>query len=81
MVIVLDAQVAETPAGKPFTPEEFPLKDIPVAPVVVIVIAEDKAVLIHNVGVDDAPPAVLAGVTVIVPVALIDPQPPVNGMV
>ena len=40
-----------------------------------------NAVLIHNVGVDDGAPAVLAGVTVIVPVALTDPQPPVSGMV
>jgi len=34
-----------------------------------------KGVLIHNVGVDDAAPAVLFAVTVIVPVALTDPQP------
>jgi len=37
-------------------------------------------VLIHNVGVDEAAPAVLFGVTVIVPVAFTDPQPPVRGM-
>ena len=39
-----------------------------------------KAVLIHNVGVADATPAVLLAVTVIVPVAFTVPQPPVNGM-
>ena len=37
-----------------------------------------KGVLIHNVGVDEAAPTVLAGVTVIVPVALTVPQPPVK---
>ena len=37
--------------------------------------------LIHNVGVLDATPAVLTAVTVIVPVALAVPQPPVNGIV
>ena len=78
MVIVFDAQVAETPAGKPFAPET-PSLEIPVAPVVVCVIAV-KAVLIHKVGVLEAAPAVLFGVTVIVPVALTDPQPPVNGI-
>jgi len=40
-----------------------------------------STVLIHNVGVDDGAPAVLAAVTVIVPVALTAPQPPVSGMV
>jgi hypothetical protein len=74
IVMVLDAQAAVTPAGKPVaTP-------IPVAPVVVCVIAV-IAVLIHNVGVDDAALTVLFGATVIVPVAFTLPQPPVNGMV
>ena len=73
MVIVLDTQAAVTPAGKPV---EVP---IPVAPVVVWVIFVN-AVLIHKVGVDDPAPAVLFGVTVIVPVAFTLPQPPVNGM-
>ena len=79
IVIVLVAHEADTPAGKPFAPET-PLFDIPVAPVVVCVIFGDKAVLIHSVGVDDAVPAVLFAVTVIVPVAFTVPQPPVNGM-
>ena len=60
------------PAGKPVAVA------IPVAPVVVIVIAV-KGVLAHNVGFVEAAPALLAGVTVIVPVALTAPQPPVNG--
>ena len=74
MVIVLAAHAAVTPAGKPTaTP-------MPVAPVVVCVIAV-SAVLIQSVGVVDGALTVLAGVTVIVPVALTAPQPPVSGMV
>ena len=72
------AQVALTPAGNPFAPAT-PAFEMPVAPVVVWVIAV-SAVLIHNVGVDDGAPAVLFGFTVIVPVAFTVPQPPVNGM-
>ena len=74
MVIVFDAHAAVTPAGRP--PVATP---IPVAPVVVWVIAV-RAVLIHKVGEDDAALTVLFGVTVIVPVALTIPQPPVSGM-
>ena len=73
MVIVLDAQAAVTPAGNPVA------VPIPVAPVVLCVIAVN-AVLIHKVGVDDAAPAVLFGVTIMVPVAFTAPQPPVNGI-
>ena len=73
MVIVLLAHVAVTPAGKPVA------VPIPVAPVVACVMLV-KAVLIHKVGVLDAVPAVLAGVTVIVPVAFTVPHPPVSGM-
>ena len=73
IVIVLAAQAAVTPAGNPVA------VPIPVAPVVVCVIGV-RAVLIHNVGVEEAVPTVLDGVTVIVPVALIVPQPPVSGM-
>ena len=71
--MVLDPKEAVTPAGKP---DAVPM---PVAPVVVCVIAV-IAVLIQTVGVEDAALAVLLAVTVIVPVALIAPQPPVNGM-
>ena len=39
-----------------------------------------SAVLIHSVGVDDGAPAVLLYVTVMVPVAFIEPQPPVKAM-
>ena len=73
IVIVLDSQAAVTPAGKPVA------VPIPVAPVVVRVMLV-KIVLIHKVGVDDAVPAVLFGVTVIVPVAFTMPQPPVKGI-
>ena len=74
MVMVLDAKAAVTPAGNPVA------VPIPVAPVVACVILVN-AVLMHKVGVDEAAPAVLFGVTVIVPVAFTLPQPPVNGMV
>ena len=73
MVIVLLDQAAFTPVGRPDA------EPIPVAPVVLCVIFV-KAVLIHSVGVDEAAPAVLAAVIVIVPVALTLPQPPVNGI-
>ena len=56
---MFDANVAVTPAGKPIA------VPIPVAPTVVCVIAV-KAVLIHNVGVDDAAVVVLFAVTVTV---------------
>jgi hypothetical protein len=60
IVIVFDAHVADTPAGKPFAPDT-PLFDIPVAPVVAIVILVN-AVLLHRTGDEDGAPAVLAGV-------------------
>jgi hypothetical protein len=76
MVIVFDAQEADTPAGKPLAPDT-PALEIPVAPVVECVM-DVKAVLIHNVGLLEAAPAVFAGVTVIVFVAvLMPPHPPV----
>ena len=73
MVIRLAAQAAVTPEGNPVG------APIPVAPVVVCVMFVSK-VLIHKVGVDEGAPAVLVVITVIVPVALILPQPPVKGM-
>jgi len=73
MVITFAAQAALTPAGNPVA------VPMPVAPVVACVILVN-AVLIQSVGVLDAAPAVLFGVTVIVPVALTELQPPVNGM-
>ena len=76
IVIVLEAQVAITPGGKPLAPET-PELGIPVAPVVECVILIN-GVLIHNIGVVDAAVAVLTGVTIIVPVAVALPQPPVN---
>jgi hypothetical protein len=53
MVIVLDAQAAETPVGRPVA------VPIPVAPVVVWVMLV-KAVLMHKVGVEDAALTVLS---------------------
>ena len=46
----------------------------------VVCVMSVNAVLIHSVGVEDGAPAVLSGVTVIVPVALTAPHPPVSGM-
>ena len=73
MVIVLDAKAAVTPAGNPVA------VPIPVAPVVAWVMFVN-AVLIHKVGEEEAAPAVLFGVTIMVPVAVTLPQPPVNGI-
>ncbi len=73
IVIVFNVQVAVTPAGRPVA------VPIPVAPVLVWVIFGDKAVLIHKFVVIPAV-AVFSGVTVIVPVALTVPQPPVKGI-
>lgn len=73
MVITLDAQLAVTPAGNPVA------VPIPVPPVVACVIFV-SAVLTHNVGDEEAAPAVLTAVTVMVPVASTDEQLPMNGM-
>ncbi len=74
IVIVLDAHDAVTPAGRPVA------VPMPVATVVVCVIAV-SAVFMQRVGVEEAAPTVLSGVTVMVPVAFIASQPPVSGMV
>ena len=74
IVIVLDAQVAVTPAGRPVA------VPIPVATVVVCVIAV-SGVLVQMVGVEEAAEAVLASTTVMVPVAFTVPHPPVSGIV
>ncbi len=73
IVIVFDAHAAVTPAGRPVA------VPMPVAPVVAIVILV-SAVPTHSVGDAEGVPAVFAAVTVIVPVALTVPQPPVRGM-
>lgn len=78
IVMVPAAQWADTPAGRPFTPVT-PSFDIPVAPVVLIVMAV-RIVLIQRVGVDEGAPAVLFAVTVMVPMAFTAPQPPVMRM-
>ena len=72
-MIVFDAHDAVMPEGRPVA------APIPVAPVVVCVIA-GKAVWMHSVGVEAAADTVLSGVTVIVPVAETLPQPPLRGM-
>lgn len=64
MVMVLLAHVALTPAGKPLAPDT-PALEMPVAPVVVCVMLV-KAVLMQSVGVLDAAPTVLLGLTVTV---------------
>ena len=73
IVITFADHVAVTPAGSPIA------VPIPVAPVVVWVMFV-KAVLMQRVGVEEARPTVLTGVTIIVPVAFKLPQPPVSGM-
>ena len=73
IVIVLADQFANIPAGKPVG------APIPVAPVVVCVILV-ISVLMQSVGDEDAAETVLSGLTVIVPVALIFPQPPVSNI-
>ena len=73
MVITLASHAADTPAGKPVG------DPIPVALVVAWVISV-RAVFIHGVGVEDAAAAIISAVTVIVPVALTEPQPPDSGM-
>ena len=72
-MIVFDAHDAVIPAGSPVG------VPMPVAPVVVWVILV-RGVLIHSVGIADAAPTVLSGVTVIVPVADTVPQPPIKGI-
>jgi hypothetical protein len=73
MVMVLLAQAAVTPAGSPVG------VPMPVAPLVVCVMAV-SGVLMHNVGVEEAAPTALLSTTVMVPVAFTVPQPPVSGM-
>jgi hypothetical protein len=78
MVIIpeveLPVKIALKPAGKPIA------VPIPVAPVVEMVIFDDSDVPIQTEGFVDAEPAVMFGLTVIVPVALAVPHPPVNGI-
>ena len=71
--MVFAAQDAETPAGNPLAPDT-PLPEMPVAPVVVRVIAV-SGVLMQRVGDDDATPTVLLldTVTVVVPLGLGQP--------
>ena len=72
--IVSEDQLAVNPDGKPM------VVSIPVAPTVECLMVVSK-VFTHNVGVEEGELTVFAGVTVIVPVALTLPQPPVKGTV
>ena len=74
IVIVSLAHDALTPAGKPLAPL-IPALLMPVAPVVVCVIFVN-AVLIQSVGVGDAAPAVLFGVTVTSTLVAVFEHPP-----
>ena len=74
MVIVLDNQEAVTPAGRPVA------VPMPADPVVICVIAV-RAVLVQSVGMEEAAPTVLSGVTVMVPEAFTLLHPPVSGIV
>ena len=74
MVIVLLFQLAVRPGAK------FTGVPTPVAPVVVKVISGESAVFTQSEGLADAFVTVLIN-TVIVPVALTAPQPPVKGIV
>ena len=69
--MLLLAHAAVTPVGNPVA------VPIPVAPVVACVM-DVNAVLIHNVGALEAALTVLTGVTVMVPIAVLVPQPPVK---
>ncbi len=73
MVIVFEAHAAVTPAGKAVA------VPIPVAPVVLWVMAV-KGVLIHKVGLELAALTLLFADTIMVPVALTVPKPPVKGI-
>ena len=73
MVIVLDAKDAETPVGKPVA------EPIPVTPVVEKV-TDGSVVLMQTAGAEEAALTVLAGVTLMVPVAFAAPHVPVSGM-
>jgi len=75
IVIVLLFQVAFTPVGNPV------MVPMQVAPVVAMVMDGVSGVLIQSVGLAEGAAAVFVATTVIVPVALMFPQPPDNGMV
>ncbi len=72
--VVLPVKLTLKPAGKSVG------VPIPVAPVVEMVILDGSDVPTQTIGFVDAKPTVMFGLTVIVPVALTVPQPPVNGI-
>ena len=74
IVITPEDQIAVTPGGSPVA---APMPFAPVVEWVTLAIA----ILTHSVGDEEAVPTVLAGVTVIVPVAFTLLHPPVSGIV
>ncbi len=72
--VALPVKLILKPAGKSVA------VPIPVAPVVEMVIFVDSGTPIQTEGFVDADPAVMFGLTVIVPVAFAVPHPPVNGI-
>ena len=73
-MIVFAEKVAVTPVGSPVG------VPIPVAKVVLKVIVGEIAVLMQIAGLEEAALTVFISDTVIVPVALTNPQPPVSGI-
>jgi hypothetical protein len=74
-VIKFPEKDAETPAGMPVG------VPIPVEPVVEKVIDGEIALFSQSVGLLDAEETEFEGLTVILPVAFIDPHPPERGIV
>ena len=72
--VALPVKLTIKPVGKPVA------APIPVAPVVDMIIFGDSGVPTQAEGFVDTELAVMLGLTVIVPVALTVPHPPVNGM-
>ena len=70
--MVFDAQLAVTPAGRP---DGVPMPVAPVVAWLLVMVVPIHIVVLVTVA------AVLFGVTIMVPVALTVPQPPVNGIV
>ena len=70
--MVFDAQLTVTSAGRP---DGVPMPVAPVVPWLLVMVVPIHSVVLETVA------AVLFGVTIMVPVALTLPQPPVNGIV
>jgi hypothetical protein len=75
IVSVFPENEAETPVGRPMG------APMPVAPVVENVINGEIAAFTQSIGLLDAEETVFKGLTVILPIAFIDPHPPLIGIV